>query len=173
MIPQATGLWRVSHKVFILLQKTSLHLPAVKNIRMWSNLQAGFDWLHRMTSKCSITFKYSVFSLTNIYFLIFWMLLHSWVLWCPNPQASVTHGTVCSVTRSAETWVSNTIKTHQNGFSPFLFWERNRIIQDLQQQLLAFTKYYFPPPLPGISPSNLLDCLTNLCKFFNENRKQK
>lgn len=74
------------------LQKTSVHLPAVESTRTWSNLQAGFGWLHRRTNKCSITFEYSGFSLANIYFLIFWMSLLTWVLWHPNPQASVTHG---------------------------------------------------------------------------------
>lgn len=70
MISQATDLWRVSHKAFIFLQKTSQHLPVVKNIRMWSSLQALIDcigWLANTPSQLNIlgfpwpisTFSYS------------------------------------------------------------------------------------------------------------------
>lgn len=82
----------MSHKACLCLQKISMHLPAVKSIKTWSHLQAGFGWLHRMSDKCSITFEYPVSSMPYINFLIFWMLLLTWVLWHPNPQASVTRG---------------------------------------------------------------------------------
>lgn len=102
----------------------------------------GVGWSHRVTDKCSITFKYSVFSLANIYFVICRMSLLSWVLWHPNPWASVTNGSQ-SVVLQGQLRHGSLIRLRLISMGlglPFLR-QRNRIIQDLQQQLQALAKY--------------------------------
>lgn len=120
--------------------------PSCQEHQDMSHLQAGFGWLQRMSDKCSITFEYPASSMPYINFLIFWMLLLTWVLWHPNRQASVTHSSQ-SVVLQDQLRHGSLIRLKFINMVLALSFSKaeDRITQGFQQQLQVFDKYYLPP----------------------------